>query len=263
MLPAERIVLVLVEPQDPVNVGGVIRVMLNFGLSELRLVRPASGTVDLARLDEVAHRSHDITRRVQTVDTLAQALAGVSYVAGTTARPRAQPGPVSTPRAAAPYLIQQTDVGRLALVFGPENTGLSNRDLDLCHLVLTIPTAPAYRSLNLAQAALLVCYELWLESQTPDQPEAVDAADQTPDRGSGDGRASVRGVPAPVGDLEDLFAESTRALYGIGFLKPGQEAVIMRRLRGMVHRALPNANEVALLRAITREINKYVERQSS
>ncbi len=255
MLPAERIVLVLVEPQDPVNVGGVIRVMLNFGLSELRLVRPASGTVDLARLDEVAHRSHDITRRVQTVDTLAQALAGVSYVAGTTARPRAQPGPVSTPRAAAPYLIQQTDVGRLALVFGPENTGLSNRDLDLCHLVLTIPTAPAYPSLNLAQAALLVCYELWLESQTPDRPEA--------ERRSPDRHPDESGPLALLGDLEDLFGETTRALQAVGFLKPGQEAVIMRRLRGIVHRALPNANEVALLRAITREINKYVERQSS
>lgn len=263
MLPAEQIVLVLVEPQDAVNVGGVIRVMLNFGLQRLRLVRPAPGAVDLARLDDVAHRSDEIVHHLAVVHTLAEALADVTYVAGTTARPRAQPGVTSTPRAAAPDLLHQAGRGKLALVFGPENTGLGNRDLDVCHVVLNIPTAPAYRSLNLAQAALLVCYELWLESQTPDWPESVAVADQVPDRGSGDGHASASHVPALVGDLEDLFAESARALQRIGFVKSGQEAAVMRRLRSIVHRAQPTADEVGLLRAIAREINKYVERQSS
>jgi tRNA/rRNA methyltransferase/tRNA (cytidine32/uridine32-2'-O)-methyltransferase len=167
----------------------------------------------------------------------------------------------STPRAAASDLLHQAGRGKLALVFGPENTGLGNHDLDLCHVVLAIPTAPAYRSLNLAQAALLVCYELWLESQIPDRPDS--AADRTHDLESGDRYPSASATPAPVGDLEALFAESTRALQGIGFLKPGQEAVVMRRLRTIVHRARPAADEVSLLRAVAREINKYVGRQSS
>lgn len=262
MLPAEQIVLVLVEPQDAVNVGGVIRVMLNFGLRQLRLVRPAPGAVDPVRLDDVAHRSDGIVRQLAVVNTLAEALADVTCVAGTTARTRAQPGVNSTPRAAAPDLLHQAGRGKLALVFGPENTGLGNHDLDLCHVVLTIPTAPAYRSLNLAQAALLVCYELWLASQTPDRAESVSVAKPIPDRGSGHGPASASTTPAPVGDLEALFAESTRALHAIGFLKPGQESAVLRRLRGIVYRARPTSDEVSLLRAVAREINKYVERHS-
>jgi TrmH family RNA methyltransferase len=211
----------------------------------------------------VAHRSDEIVGRLAVVNTLAEALADVTCVAGTTARTRAQPGVRSTPRAAAPDLLHQAGRGKLALVFGPENTGLGNHDLDLCHVVLTIPTAPAYRSLNLAQAALLVCYELWLASQAPDRPESAAVADGTHDGASGGQRTGASATPAPVSDLEALFAESTRALQGIGFLKPGQEAVVMRRLRAIVHRARPAADEVSLLRAIAREINKYVGRQFS
>ncbi len=262
MLPADQIVLVLVEPQDAVNVGGVMRVMLNFGLRRLRVVRPADGAVDPARLDDVAHRSDAIVRQLSLFDTLAEALADVTYAAGTTARPRAQPGLTCPPREAASDLLHQADVGRLALVFGPENTGLSNRDLDLCHTVLTIPTTPAYPSLNLAQAALLVCYELWLAHPSSDRPESVDAPGRAHDR-AGTGQLAANATPARVSDLEDLLAETTRALQAIGFLKPGQEAVIMRRLRGLVHQALPTADEVRLLRAIAREINKYSERRLS
>lgn len=254
MLPGEQIVLVLVEPQDAVNVGGVIRVMLNFGLQRLRLVRPAPVALDPSRLDDVAHRSGEIVRHVDVFDSLAAALADVTFAAGTTARPRTTPGPTTTPRAAAPVLLQQANIGQLALVFGPEDTGLGNAGLDLCHLVLTIPTAPDYRSLNLAQAALLVCYELWLEHYTPTQ--------SGPAHQTGVAHLAPGGIAAPLGDLEDLFADTTHALQAVGFLKAGQETMIMRRLRGLVHRALPTAEEVSLLRAMAREINKYVERTS-
>ena len=263
MLPAEQIVVVLVEPQDAVNVGGVIRVMLNFGLQQLRLVRPAPGAVDLARLDDVAHRSEGIVQRLTVVHTLAQALADVTHVAGTTARPRTRPGDTSTPRAAAPDLLHQADCGKLALVFGPERTGLSNRDLDLCHVVLTIPTAPAYPSLNLAQAALLVGYELWLAGQTPGAPAPSAGVSQAGHHPTAGSVAHAGGAPASVGDLEGLFGEMTHALRAVGFLKPGQEAAVMRRLRAVVHRARPTTDEATLLRAAAREINKYVERGSS
>lgn len=240
MLPADRVALVLVEPQDVVNVGAVMRVMLNYGLQQLRVVNPAAA-LDPARLDDLAHRSQDIIAALEVTGTLDEALADATYVVGATARPRAEPIAVHTPRELAPTLISHMQHGRLALVFGPESTGLTNAALDRCHARLTIPTAPGYRSLNLAQAVLIVCYELWLASDDP-APTPAPAP------------------PADAGMLTAMFSDWQHALTAIGFLKTGQAPVMMRRLRDLVQRAAPSANEARLLHAIAREISKFARR---
>ncbi len=230
---ADRTCIVLVAPQDAANVGAVLRVMLNFGLRHLRLVNPAPAALDPARLDDLAHRSGQLAHAAQVFPTLAQALAGASFVAGASARRREQ-AVARAPRDAAPDLLAHARRGRLALVFGPESNGLTNADLDLCHVQLTVPTSPAYRSLNLAQAALIVCYELWLA-----------AAEATP--------VAASPSPAAVTQTEAMFAAWQQALTATGFLKAGQEIAIMRRWRRLIQRAVPSPTETALLHAIARQ----------
>ncbi|MBK7201830.1 RNA methyltransferase [Candidatus Amarolinea dominans] len=241
MLAPERVVIVLVEPQDAVNVGAVLRVMLNFGLRQLRVVNPAAAALDPARLDDLAHRSQAIIAGLQVTSTLDEALADATYVVGATARPREEALAAHTPRELAPIWVAQMQAGRLALVFGPESSGLTNAALDRCHVRLTIPTTPDYRSLNLAQAVLIVCYELWLAADDP-------APTPTLTR------------PADAAALVTMFADWQQALTAIGFLKPGQAPVMMRRLRDLVQRAAPSAAEARLLHAIAREMLKFARR---
>lgn len=241
MLAPERVVIVLVEPQDPVNVGGVLRVMLNYGLRRLRVVSPAAAALDPARLDALAHRSQTIIAGLQVTKTLDEALTDVTYAVGATARRREEPLTVHSPRELAPTIIAQARAGRVALIFGPETSGLTNADLDRCHVRLTIPTAADYRSLNLAQAVLIVCYELWLAAD--DAPPPLPLA-----------------RPADASMLASLFAEWQEALTAIGFLKPGQAPVMMRRLRNLAQRAAPSVSETRLLHAIGREIMKFARR---
>lgn len=241
MLTPERVVIVLVEPQNPVNVGGVLRVMLNYGLRRLRVVNPAAAALDPARLDDLAHRSQAIIAGLQVTRTLDEALTDATYVVGATARRREEPLTVHSPRELAPTMVAQARAGRVALVFGPETSGLTNADLDRCHARLTIPTATDYRSLNLAQAVLIVCYELWLAADEAAPPLPL-------------------ARPADASMLASLFADWQEALTAIGFLKPGQAPVLMRRLRDLVQRAAPSVNEARLLHAISREMMKFARR---
>ena len=238
MLAADRVVLVLVEPQDAVNVGAVLRVMLNFGLRQLRVVNPAAGALDPARLDDLAHRSQALINAIEVHAALDTALGDATYIVGATARPRAASTAMHAPRELAPTLVAHMQGGRLILVFGSEASGLSNAALDRCHARVTIPTAPDYRSLNLAQAVLLVCYELWLAAE---QPAPRPASEQ----------------PAAAAALEAMFAAWQQALTAVGFLKSGQAPAIMRRLRNLIQRAVPDSAETRLLHAIAREMIKF------
>ena len=158
--------VVLCRPQKLVNIAGTIRAMKNMGLLRLRLVRPAE--YDPADIEGIAHRSADVLAATTLHASLDDALADAVYVAGTTARTRELAHPsMSTPREAAPDLLARAAQGPVALVFGSEDNGLTAEELDRCHCVLRIPTDPTYRSLNLAQAVLIVAYELWQANEQP------------------------------------------------------------------------------------------------
>jgi TrmH family RNA methyltransferase len=237
----DNIVVVLYRPQKLVNIAGAIRAMKNMGLQRLRLVRPSEYAP--ADIEGIAHRSADVLAATTLHSSLDDALSDAVYVAGTTARTRELAPQPLTPRQAAPALLARAAQGTVALLFGPEDNGLRAEELDRCHCVLRIPTDPHYRSLNLAQAVLIVAYELW---QAHEQPAP----------------AAIRSTqPANAAQLEGLFDAAERALWGIEFFKSGSSAAIMRSLRSLIHRADLDAREAALLRAMALETLEFLRRR--
>lgn len=237
-----NIIVVLHRPQRVSNIGAAVRAMKNMGLRRLRLVRPTP--FEPADILGIAHRSDDVIAAMEVFDTLDAALADAVFVAGTTARPRAAMRHI-TPREAAPDLLARATSGPVALLFGPEDNGLANEDLDRCHLALSVPTDPAYSSLNLAQAVLLVGYELRLAAT----------------RGTGEPRVRPAVRPATAAELEALFAAAERALWGVEFFKAHLAEGMLRTLRALVHRAEPDAREVRLLTAMCVETLRFIERK--
>src|SRR5258705_9421997 len=153
------VVVVLYEPQDHVNIAATIRAMKNMGLATLRLVRPVE--YDVVRLEGIAHGTTDLIERIAHFNSFDEAVADCVRVVGYTARRRAAKMRIIDPKAAAAELLDVAADGRVAMVFGREDSGLPNEILDRVHAAVTIPTTD-HASLNLAQAALIGFYELHL-----------------------------------------------------------------------------------------------------
>ena len=239
----DNVVVVLDEPQNVVNIAAVVRAMKNMGLSGLRLVRPAD--FDAWRIEGIAHRTEDIVEGAMILPSLQEALADAVYVVGTTARPRTSQRNYLRPREAASRVVERAGDGVVAILFGREDRGLGNEALDQCHGVTIIPTNPQYSSLNLAQAVLLMSYEVFLASE----------------QGGGElprGRRATR--PATARELENTFAALEGALHRIDFFKARTPESIMRTLRTVISRAEPDLQEAGLLRAIGFEIGYYLDR---
>jgi len=237
------IVVVLDEPQELVNVAQVIRAMKNFGLRDLRLVRPQA--FDAVRIEGIAHQSADIIQRVRCADTLEDALADCVHVVGFTARGRTAKRTWQRPRDAAADVVAQSDAGPVALLFGREDKGLSNEALDRCARVVTIPSEAAYPSLNLAHAVVVMLYEVALARG------AGERAFKPPRR---------EAAPATAADLEHVFADLEHALTAIDFFKTRDAERVVRTLRDILHRVPLDAREAKLLRAMAIEVTKYGER---
>ena len=238
------IVVVLHEPQDLVNIAHVVRGMKNFGLRDLRLVNPRE--YEAYRVEGIAHQTQDVLARVRTFATLAEALADCVHIVGFTARGRTAKRNLQRPRDSAAELIA-LDAGAepIALLFGREDKGLSNEALDRCHRVVTIPSDPAYASLNLGHAVIIMLYELALARGVETRPF------KSPRRPS---------EPVTAEELERLFADVARALGAIDFFKTRNADGVMRTMREIAHRAPLDAREAKLLRAMAIEVTKYGER---
>ena len=241
----DRIAVVLVEPTDPVNIGAVIRAMGNTGFLQLRLVNPVEFTE--WQIIGVAHYTQHILRSVQRYASLAEAIADAQLVLCLTGRHhRAERNPLPLDLAIADVVGAAQGGERVAIVFGREDRGLSNELLDCCHAVVTIPTNPAYPSLNLAQAALLVLYQVFLRAGGASQPYR---------------RPRKAAPPASSALLEDLFADLERALDAIQFLQQRSRVHVMRSLRMALFRARLDVREASLLRAIVLEIRHFLHRR--
>lgn len=233
-----QIIVVLYRPQDIVNIGGTVRAMKNMGVRHLRLVAPVPFVP--ADVERIAHRSADILATTQSYAALDVALADVHFVVGTTEHTHGQHPMHTAIRPFAQEIVDHAICGSVALLFGPEDNGLDMAALDRCHALVRLPTDPAYPSLNLAQAVLLLLYEVRM---------AIDS------RGSTEVQTgAVLPLPAPYTQVEELFTVWEQALEAIQFFKTPHRQRIMRILRGIIHRATPDEREVALLRAIAREI---------
>jgi TrmH family RNA methyltransferase len=235
-------VVVLFEPQDPINIGAVVRAMKNMGLSRLRLVNPVE--YERNRIEQVAHGTRDIADRIEHFETLEAALADCVRVAGFTARRRAAKYALTEPRPAAPSLLDFAEQGPVALLFGREDRGLANEQLDLANVIVTIPTT-AHASLNLAQAVLIAAYELHLAADDATRKLAP------PKR---------KAPAATVERLERFFAQADTTLEAIDFYKSRNPEHVRRSVRSLVGRAAPDEREIELLRAMAIEVLRTMDR---
>jgi TrmH family RNA methyltransferase len=243
---AESFVVVLHRTQDIVNIGGTLRAMMNTGFERLRLVQP--DVFDADRIAGIAHGAERLIERIEFFDTLDDAVADTGRIIGTTSRRRTASYVWQHPREGAPGMVQLAASldSPVALVFGPEDRGLSNEDLDRCERLLVVPTNSGHPSLNLAQAVLLVCYELMLAAtDTGSLP--------VPKRGA---------TPATPQQMDWMFEDARRALDTIEFFKSRNAPMVMRSLRAIFRRSDMSGRDASLLRAIAIEVRKYIERDS-
>lgn len=222
--------VVLVGTTHPGNIGAVARAMKNMGLRDLVLVRPQY----FPHEDATARASgaEDLLEEARVVGTLDEALADCHFAAAASARSRAIGWPTLAPRDCAERLVEKSAAGNVAVVMGPEHSGLSNEDLDRCQVLLTIPTDPAFSSLNIAMAVQVIAYELRLAALAA--PAAQVPA--TP--------------PATAAEMEHFYEHLERVLQESTFLDPENPRVLMRRLRRLFFRAEPDKNEINILRGI-------------
>ena len=239
-----RVHVVLFEPTDPVNIGVVLRAMGNTGFSRLRLANPAP--FDAWDVIGVAHYTQHILEPAPILPDLPSAVSDLQLVIGLTGKHQ-RLWRNTLPFAEALARVAEAAQGgqEVGLVFGREDIGLTNAALDSCHYVTTIPTNPAYPSLNLAQATLLVLYPLFERASGGQQ------ALRPPRR---------RRQPVTSVELERLFGDAERALEAIGYLHSRARTSTLRALRAVIYRAALDAHEAALVRSMALEVLHYVER---
>ena len=231
--------IILVEPQLGENVGAAARAMLNCGLGELRLVNPRDGWPN-ARATAAASGADAVLDAARLYDSLPAAIADLTRVYASTARPRQMIKPVVTPRHAAAEMRVGLAAGRpVGILFGPERTGLLNDELALADTLITVPLNPAYSSLNLAQAVLLVAYE-WAQAgdETPAYQLVTNAT-----------------RPATKAELLNFFAHLERALDECGFLRNVEKRPSMvRNIRNLFQRAFLTHQEIRTLHGMVKEL---------
>ncbi len=226
--------IVLVATSHPGNIGAVARAMKNMCMSDLYLVTPK--IFPSADATSRASGADDILASAVLCDTLEEAIADCEIVIGASARSRTISVPDESPRVCAERLAVEAQDKKIAILFGRENSGLKNHELDLCQTLLSIPSNAAYSSLNIAAAVQVVCYELLVASgQTAVKPKKREAPLAT----------SVQ--------MESFFEHLYQALDEIGFINPEKSTSIMRRLRRVYHRATLDTKELDILRGILKK----------
>jgi len=233
---AEPPVIVLVRPQLGENIGKAARAMLNFGLTELRLVAPRDGWPNPAA-GPAASGADVVLQDARVFDSTAEAVADCAHVYATTVRKRGVTKPVLTPEQAAKEIPAQA--GRSAILFGPERSGLETEDVALARAILTVPINPEFASLNLAQAVILVAYE-WSKGQNLAQPTVEELL-----------------PPAPQAELDAMIAHFEALLEPAGYFRPPSRAGATRRtLRTMLTKPGWNHLEVRTLRGVLSALGK-------
>jgi len=230
-----QVEIVLVRPGRPANVAAACRAMKNMGLAKLWLVEPRPGLEDPANR-ALAYGAWDVLDGARRAASLIEAVASSQAVVGTTGLPTPE---AWSPRRLAEAAPGLAGTGALSLVFGPEATGLTTAERDLCHRLVRIPADPAQPSLNLAQAVLLLAYELRLALLSAPAPAAAGGE-------AGEPRASA-------GEVEEAVGELREALLEIGYLDAQNPDRILAELRGLLTRARPTPREVLLLRGLAHQ----------
>ena len=235
----DNIYIVLQKPRYPENIGSVARAMHKMGLNRLMVVAPQN--FNLIRILKLAtHGASGIVKQALTPDSLSDALAACHYVVGTTARLGKQRQVIQTPEKLAQQLVSISHDNRVAIVFGPEDKGLSNEELRYCHALVNIPTAE-FSSINLAQAVMIIAYALHrvgLPTSATPIPKL----------------ASRQELDGMYGQLKDI-------LVRINYINPENPDYFMNNLRRFLTRMELRAREVSIIRGIIRQVNWYAEKR--
>lgn len=248
-----KLCIILVRPKHSGNIGATARAMGNVGIQALRVVAPPAFCRQDAEIMAVHARGLLDTMRIYS--SLREAIADCGLVVGTTCRPGLYREAPSTPRDIAPKLAAALNHNQVAYVFGPEDTGLTNADLRYCHQLVTIPTAFPFRSLNVAQAALVCCYELFLATQQQAQVPDESFADQ--DSSENRRARQAPGALAVAERQELMYDKLQQALLSIGFLHRDNPEHIMFALRRILGRAGLEDRDVRILLGLARQISWY------
>jgi tRNA/rRNA methyltransferase len=229
--------IILVRPQMPQNVGMAARAMANFGLAEMRLVAPREGWPHADAVGPAAGADHVLLAARNNAST-AEAIADLRFVLATTARSRGQMKRVLDPAEGLAEIARRASAGeRTGILFGPERSGLDNDDVSLADAILTFPVDPAFPSLNLAAAVMLVAYE-WARTKGGGLPFAPHPG--TP--------------PATREAVVSLFSYLEAALDDAGFYPPDKRPVMVRNMRDMLHRMGLTEQDVRTWRGVVRAL---------
>ncbi len=231
----DNISIVMVRPRYPENIGSAARAMLNMGIKNLALVSPEN--YDLAKIRKLAtHFASELIEGIIIFENLKEALASYNYVVGTTARLGGERTLISTPSEMAKKLADLSQNNRIAILFGPEDRGLLNEDIRLCHELVNIPSSD-FSSLNISQAVLLVCYELFLagfEEKIKFSPRL-----------------------ASRHELDGMYEQVKEILIRIDYINHENPDYWMNKLRHFFTRLELKAGEVSIIRGICRQIDWY------
>ena len=234
--------IILVRPQLGENIGAAARAMFNFGLVDMRLVAPRDGWPN-PKAVSMAAGAVPVLDRVRVFDTTEEAIADLTLIYATTARDRDMRKRVATPRLVASELVSfPGDIRKTGILFGAERAGLTNEDVALARDIIEIPANPGFSSLNLAQAVLIMGYEIFGARANP-------AAERA---------AAEEGTLAESSDVLGFFEHLEGALDASGFLFPPEKRPSMvRNLRNLFHRAALTDQEVRTLRGVVKSLTTF------
>lgn len=240
----KNISIVLYKPKYAGNIGSVARAAKNMGISNIMVV----GTADFDREEMQQRSTHlaaDVLDQIQYSESIEEALGSFNYIVGTTARLGKARGPFIAPRAVTRDIADISQKNKVALLFGPEDTGLANEELRLCHAVVTIPTSREFTSLNLSHAVMILCYEIFTASSS-----ATTGAEATPKL-------------ALSKELEGMYGQIKTLLADIEFLNPENPDYWMMHLRRFFTRAGLLSREVGIIRGICRQLAWYAHHKKT
>ena len=238
----DNIRIVLVGPLYGGNVGSVCRAMANMGLSDLAIVTERSLNMDEVR--KMACHATDILESRSTHETLQDALQDCGVAMGTSARTGLYRQHAKTPREWAPVVLEDTSRGRVALVFGREDKGLTNDELALCARIIQIPTSDSYTSLNLSQAVMVCCYEVFVAADVYEPP--------------------VEKSPLAATDLRERMFEMWRVLLlRIEFMDDSKADHMMQGFRRVMGRGAATEDDVRIMMGVARQTQWAIENPST
>jgi TrmH family RNA methyltransferase len=242
-----RIRIVLVEPSHPGNIGASARAMKTMGFEDLVLVAPED--FPCAEATARASGADDVLSHARVVASLSEAIADCGFIVGASARSRSLPWPTVDPRTCARVVLKEAAETTVAIVLGPEHSGLTNEDLGRCQQLVQIPANADYSSLNLAMAVQVLCYELRMVGNEGD--------DEAEPNGLEPGTTS----PATADELNGFHMHLEDVLTEVGFLKTDHPKQLKLRLRRIFHRARMDQVEVNILRGVLAALDPRSSRE--